>query len=351
MLQSLIKKYRKLLIWLLVAPLFILGLWLASLNIFSPAKAFFKALLVFLFYGSIILANTYWLIPQFFQKQRWWLFGLFNLALNILFTSSRFFIADQLQLFPPVITSQEYISLSFGQLMAVNFFVQHNLALAITLLVYLLNSWTQSRLKQNRLEQEKLQAELSFLKSQVNPHFLFNTLNNIYALAYTQDPKTPEIILKLADMMRYLVEECKSKTVPLKQEIQFLENYLELQKLKSPRYEQIALNYGEMQGYYRLPPLLLLPFFENLFKHSDLERNPKGWATVDLEQHKDHLSLTIENTYNNQGAKPVRAIKSKGGFGIRNVIKRLNLLYGESYTLKYSQEETWKVELEIPINL
>lgn len=338
---------RQLAIGLLVALIFFLGAWGLFLNMFPPLRALVKAAVLLLSFTSLLMLHYYVFIPRLFQKGRWWIYGGVSAIIAAVFAVLRLEIEDTLDVLPTAIHI-ELAAFTYSELLRFFYYSQYIFITIITLLIHLLRMRLRSQLRENRLKQEKLQAELGFLKSQVNPHFLFNTLNNIYTLAYIQDPKTPEVILELAEMMRYLVEESKADTVTLKDEIRFLENYLELQKLKSPQYEQIELKYHQLNEASRIPPLLILPFFENLFKHSDLESNPSGWAKANLVQTDKTLIFSIENTFKERKNENV-IMESEGGFGIQNVEQRLKLLYQNDYSLKTTASNTWKVELKIPI--
>lgn len=153
--------------------------------------------------------------------------------------------------------------------------------------------------KQAELEllKEKLQAELTYLKLQVNPHFLFNALNNIYTLSYLKDENAPQVIMKLSEIFRYMLYECKEERVLLQKEIQFLENYVELQKLKSDRKEQIRFTKINIGPEQKIAPLILINFVENAFKHSHWGSRKKAEISVLVAaDEKTELHFRIKNT-------------------------------------------------------
>ncbi|MBK5286245.1 MAG: histidine kinase, partial [Bacteroidia bacterium] len=197
------------------------------------------------------------------------------------------------------------------------------------------------------LQKDNLQLELNALKAQVNPHFLFNTLNNIYSLALRKSEKTPEMILKLSDMMRYLLYECNVAQVPLQKEINFINNYIELEKIRHDKNVKIDFSLTGNLDDSEIAPLLLIPFVENSFKHGVNALVGKGWVDIRLNIMNKKLSLVVVNSKpeNNNGTG-----KEKG-IGLENVKKRLELLYPGKYTLSIEpQEEKFLVNLSVDIN-
>jgi hypothetical protein len=196
------------------------------------------------------------------------------------------------------------------------------------------------------LQKENLQLELNALKSQVNPHFLFNTLNNIYSLALRKSEHTPEMILKLSNMMRYLLYECNAPLVPLQKEINFISNYIELEKIRHAQNVRIDFSLSGNPDDSEIAPLLLIPFIENSFKHGVNAQMGKGWVDIRLNAMNKKLSLSVVNSRaeNNNGG-------SEKGIGLKNVRKRLELLYPDKYQLKVEPlEEKFSVNLTIDIN-
>ena len=184
-------------------------------------------------------------------------------------------------------------------------------------------------------EKEKLETELKFLKSQVNPHFLFNALNNIYSLSVMQAPQTSESIMQLSEMLRYMVYDTKEEKVPLKNEINYIENYIELKRLKDSRGLNVELQLDVSVPEVLIEPLLFIPFVENAFKHSKIEDLRKGYVKIELKVEPDVLVFTVknsvpENTYTKDKV---------GGVGLTNIQKRLDLLYpDELHQLEINQE-------------
>jgi hypothetical protein len=331
--------------WLAVAVAFG-GFWMTHLSYMPFWSAGIKSLLTLGSFGLAAALDRLLWQPRFFQRQRWMAYLLAVLAAAGLLTWLRYGLEDLGGILPPAFVLPAFPKLPFGLLLGTLYFFQLLAVHAASLLGHLFLAWMSAQKRAHRLAEEKLAAELSLLKSQVNPHFLFNALNNIYALSYTNDPQTPEAVLMLAGLMRYLLEDSQAASVPLQREIEFLESYLALQRIKSSAYERVSVAYGHLPPHSRVPPMLLLPFFENLFKHGDLETNPQGHARMSMGVSPEGwLCLELENTCR-EGRQDGR-----GGFGLRNAAARLRLLYGAGYRLSCGQEGIlWTVSLQIPLS-
>lgn len=200
--------------------------------------------------------------------------------------------------------------------------------------------------KRRLLERDNLQLQLASLKAQLNPHFLFNTLNSIYGMSITGSKETPQFILRLSDMMRYVLYDCSHNKVPLEKDIEFLENYFEMEKKRYPNADIRLSVKGEMPGKL-IAPLLLIPFVENGFKHGAHRLNDTGFVQADLEIKNKELLFEITNDV-------FTTIKEKeryGGVGIENVKKRLNLYYPRHHGLDIENDShQYKVTLKISFN-
>jgi LytS/YehU family sensor histidine kinase len=191
---------------------------------------------------------------------------------------------------------------------------------------------------------QKSQAELNLLKSQVQPHFLFNALNSIYYRVYKVDPPSAGLIERLADIMRYFVDESPKDVVPVSTEVAFIENYIAL--------ERIRIRHGASVNFekaynpdLRVPPMLLMTFVENIFKHGIDKSLKQNQVTISLVQQNDHLFFTTRN----RKVGP-EAGDEPGGFGIINLTKRLRMLYGDKFELTIDDEgELFTAFLKIPL--
>jgi hypothetical protein len=197
-----------------------------------------------------------------------------------------------------------------------------------------------SRWKQ--AEQEKLNAELSYLKAQINPHFLFNTLNSIYSLAIQKSDVAPSAIVKLSSMMRYVVSESNRDFVPLDKELSYIRNYVELQQLRFGEAVQLLFFIHGNAGSRKIAPLVLIPFVENAFKHG-INAEDRSCIKISIDIDNDELRLEV---FNNKVF--VRRDEEKSGLGIENTRGRLQLLYPNRYSLVITDtQESFSVLLTI----
>jgi two-component system, LytTR family, sensor histidine kinase AlgZ len=207
--------------------------------------------------------------------------------------------------------------------------------------------WFEFEANKRLIENEKLTAELNFLKAQINPHFLFNTLNNLYYLAYTQSPNTAEVIAKLSNMMRYMIYDSNYQDVPLKKEIEYMENYISLERLRLN--DQIPITF-DIQGdgeRHRITPLIFITFLENAFKHGVSNSNPASWVKIKLHLKGNDCIYEIENSRAGS-VKPDSGEKS--GIGLQNVRRRLELSYPGRHSLEVQERpDTYKVILKIKL--
>ena len=196
------------------------------------------------------------------------------------------------------------------------------------------------------LKSENLNSELKFLKSQINPHFLFNALNNIYALSIVKSEKTPETILKLSEMLRYIIYDCNADKVPLQKEMNYINNYIDLQKLKDDQITAIDVDFSNADPKCMIAPMIFIPFIENSFKHSKIEDVEHGWVKMKIYNEGQQLHFWIQNCVPAQ-----RFTKdSQGGVGLENVTRRLELIYQANYDLKIDQEkDVYTVHLTIKL--
>ncbi len=195
-----------------------------------------------------------------------------------------------------------------------------------------------------QLEKAKLETEIKFLKSQINPHFLFNTLHNIYGLTIIQSDRASDQLLKLSNILRYMLYDSNEEKVPLKREVEYLKNYIELAKLKDSRGMDIRFDIGEGYEGLKVSPLLFIPFVENAFKHSQIEDLENGYVHISLNTRGNRLIFEVGNS------KPQEEYsKDKiGGIGLRNIQQRLKLLYPNKHNLHIEETEaSFNVHLEL----
>ena len=206
-------------------------------------------------------------------------------------------------------------------------------------------------IKQKELDEIKLKAqegELQLLKSQINPHFLFNNLNNLYAHAIENSSKTPEIILALSDFLRYTLYECKARYVSINKEIEQLENFIHLNEMHLEGRGKVSFSSDIKGAGFQIAPLLLMVFIENAFKHSTSSQSDSIEINIFLAVNNEGLlSFECRNSFQEQS----NTENLSKGIGLKNVKKRLNLLYPKQHSLKTTcEKELFKVYLEIQLN-
>lgn len=197
-----------------------------------------------------------------------------------------------------------------------------------------------------QLEREKLAAELKLLKSQINPHFLFNTLNNLYVLCLHSSAKAPEMVHKLSQLMSYMLYDSNQSEVPLEKEIQYIRNYIDLEKVRYGERLEVTLRiYQEIEGI-TVAPLLILPFVENSFKHGASNHLTDGWIHIDVDVQEKNLVIKVENSkpdFNGEN-------KITSGIGLDNVRKRMNHLYPNRHSLQlFDERDTYLAVLRLEL--
>lgn len=200
-----------------------------------------------------------------------------------------------------------------------------------------------------RRQQEK-EAELKLLKAQLNPHFLFNTLNNLYGLSVMKSDKLPGLMLKLSDLLRYSLYETKETLVPLEKEIQYLENYISLEKIRLEDTTAIQFTKTGNLSSQKIAPMLFIVFVENAFKHLGVSVEEKSRVVVSIKEVNDRLIFKCENTKYKMGAAIENLKKGKNGIGLMNAKKRLTLMYPERHSLLITEnDKTYNIELAIDL--
>jgi two-component system LytT family sensor kinase len=282
---------------------------------------------------SIFYINYTLLIPQLLKK--YWIYVISIITLIIVMAGAKTILAVLyrdiiLQHVNPqtgVAEHKDLVSYMIGTVFVSGFFI-----ISSCLIKFMLDWFSNIRI-QRSLETEKKDMELQFLKSQLNPHFLFNSLNNIYSLAYQKSDKTADAILKLSEIMRYMIYESNDSWVALSKEIEYVQSYIELQKLrfKNGAAVEMTLN-GEIDDQ-QIIPLILISFVENAFKHG-VANDPKDPIRINIIANQKILHFSITNKKSNGNKDKV------GGVGLNNVERRLQLLYPERYKLNIVNSAT-----------
>jgi len=283
-----------------------------------------------------VYVNWFILIPRFLYKNN---FGFYLFLLILLFIITaiihRYFVLywGYPMFFPQWIDGKPLNPLNFFRLVQCVMLIATTVAFTTGFKLY--SDWFKQRNETEILKQEKTNAELKFLKSQTNPHFLFNTLNSIYGLALENSNKTPSLILKLSDILSYTLYESNTEEIALNKELMLVENIIALEK---ERYEKrVDIDYkveGNAEGV-KIPPLILLPFIENSFKHGLKDEIKKGWIKIHIKVVGNILSFEIKNSISKLGKE-----HNGGGLGLQNVSRRLDLIYGANKELSINKTDS-----------
>ena len=267
---------------------------------------------------AVYLLNFYLFIPLLWFRHRFWLFGAVNVVL-ILITNLHLF-GNNLSSLP------DYFRAGYFSLMTVSLLLCL-MAIGIALSV-------RYMIRRNERKQKEVEAELAWLKNQINPHFLFNTLNNISSLAQIDGDETQEAIMQLSDLLRYAMYETNKPKVRLDGEVEFMRNYIDLMKLRCNKMTTVNSQFLILNPEFEVAPLLFISLVENAFKHG-MNSNAPAMIDIRLEQQDDMLVFNCDNTNN---PKPTKD-RSGSGIGLENTRRRLDLLYPGRYTWEQSLED------------
>jgi len=303
--------------------------------------------LILIFYLNYIL-----LIPQFLNKSRFLLFGLSILVLIFISFAASYLLQSKASLiielkasnFPPPHEGYEILASNMLKGKAAVAMIACFLFLAISTSIKVTEQWYSNEKERKEMENQKLSAELSLLKQQINPHFFFNTLNSLYSLARQKSDKTPEAIIKLSELMRYIIYESDKEFVPLRKELDYISNYVQLQRLRIKDEVQVIFATEGEFNEIMIEPMMLLPFIENAFKHG-IDYSQVSKISINVSVSASKLSLVVENP---SIKKQQFTIEESSGKGLMNSRKRLELLYPNRHELKISDaNERFRVELTL----
>ena len=287
-------------------------------------QLFLKSIIINLFFSVGVYINLYYLIPKFLKQKNYifyffWLIlllSLISLALQVIFLyplhSFTSLYSDNHTFNPNLHSAYFFSSLSY---------------VAVSTFIKLIKDWftlQDLNLKLATIEKQKLEAELKTLKGQLNPHFLFNSLNNIYSLALIQSDKVPGLIIKLSDLMRHIIYDSRENYISLDKEIDFVNNFIELQKIRTSEKTKITYTIKGKIPNARIAPLLFEPFIDNAFKHGLPGSTENDFISIIFDFEKEgQLLFRIENNFELYA----HSSKQHSGIGLENVKKRLELLY------------------------
>lgn len=307
-------------------------IWILLLSNFQPfGKALWLASVNVAAQGMVAFATIRLLIPRFLEKRKYVAYGVQVAALLLLVTVLYMKLTEPGAQLLTVRREIRYPrAFQFGRMYFL-LFVIHMTSTAYKFATDRFNTLH----RQSELLRKQLEMELQVLKNQINPHFLFNTLNNVYTLAYLKEDNAAPMIMKLSELLRYTLYDCQADRVKLEKEVQFLENIVAMQRLKSEIYQkQIVYKTAGVQPDQLIAPLLLLVFVENSFKYADLDTNPEGFIAISL--HVDAAGTLLFECANTM-REPIGIEGANHGIGLSNVRKRLELIYPGNHELLLSE--------------
>ncbi len=311
-------------------------------------RYFFNALIIVPITFTATLFTTEVLIKRLLRKDKVWQFWLV-LILSIIFFGVTRRAYNYFYVYP--VYNPEYARtmpfLFFPKVVieAVNIY----LIVALYSMFYFKQAWYEEQRVSQALQKDNVEAQLQLLQSQVQPHFIFNTLNNIYSMAIKSNPQTPDLIYRLSALLSYMLYDSKQALIPASKELQYIYNYIELEKIRYSNKLDVSINVYDELTNFCIAPLLLLPLVENSFKHGVSDCLESSWIRMDLSIKDDWLTVKIENSQHNKSQVNGHKHNTTGnGIGIENVKQRLHLLYNGNHEYKcIHDEQTYLTVLRI----
>ncbi len=288
----------------------------------------------------LVYANINFLLPRFYKKNK----HLVYYSLLIVLMASFILLQWIYVRYSPFISgSQKEIS----EILNFSFWDSLLTALRFTVFAIILKlsiEWYDQNDRLKSMQIEKLQADINFLRTQINPHFLFNTLNSLYALALKKSDETPNAVMLLSKMMSYMLYESNELYVPLNMEVENMKNFIEIEKIRMGKNLQIKFETKGDLGHVRIAPHLFLPFVENAFKHGSDNKSGKVNIEIELHVKANSIHFTIVNSKEDHENKQ----RDGSGLGLKNAKRRLELFYREHYILNIQNNENqFKVDLNL----
>ncbi len=291
---------------------------------------------------ATVYTFNYFLIPKILLKNKWKKFIAIAIVAIVLF----FYIELLLTLFLVVKLLYDGHSLFPEMLDVVMLFFNMFFIVFIAIAIKFYKRWSETEYRKQRIQKEKVEVELQMLRSQVNPHFLFNTLNSIYVLAMKNSDQTANTVMKLSDLLDYILYKIDTPRIPVSTEIQIIENYIELERIRFTNRVDLSLSTDLESKDIQIPPMLIIPFIENAFKHGVAKSLEKSWIEVSIRECGQLMNIEVSNS---KGQKPAKS--QTGGIGLENVKKRLDILFHDKYKLDITEKiNSYEVSLSIPIN-
>jgi two-component system, LytTR family, sensor kinase len=327
-----------------------IGSPMAVLASLALPQAAFKFFFYLVFQAIGVYFNLYFLMPRYLEKGRY--FSYVSLLLLTIISTASFIVSGYYVgawlLDKPFQDLYHMDPANYFSLFESGALPSTAASMTLAMSIKLTRNWIQTKRREQLLEKEKLETELKFLRAQFNPHFLFNTINSIFVLIHKNPHMASESLAKFSDLLRYQLYECNEHQIPVTQELMYLENFIELQKLRQDGNITMNLHMKKpLTNALTIAPFIIMPFMENAFKHVSQHKTGNNWINVHL--HFDHTQLRLEIT--NSASSPDRVSTDAvayRGIGLTNVQRRLDLLYPGNYDLKIKQHpEQFEVRLQL----
>lgn len=324
--------------WMLV-----FGIWyfLRYEDYAVPGRAFKVTLIKVIDLALMIYITNYLLIPRLFYKKK---YGWFILALILLVLTSS---VTKMNILGRIMNAPQLYSLSGDMKQRIyDNVIPHFFLVIAGAAVKLMIDYARLQQRMAETAKEKAEAELNFLKSQINPHFLFNSLNSVYFLIDKNNTEARQSLHKFSDMLRYQLYEMNGAKIPVEKEISYLKDYVDLQKLRKDDHFSVSLNYSPQVSGFLIEPLLLVPFVENAFKHVSTHTDGNNFIKLDLSRNNGQFAFSATNS-KDEG----KTTDPYSGIGLNNVKRRLELLYPGKHELNIKDENgVYKVDLKLKID-
>jgi sensor histidine kinase YesM len=304
----------------------------------SQAYAFFFRMVTFEMPGQMTLAYVmmYACIPLYFKKKYVEAATLFTVTFFVCSFSAHALIYYFSDYYP-----RDVSLVSIPKLLVRGFYLFANAAIAV--IIKVCKMWYENENRVREMQGIRVESELKMLKDQVNPHFMFNTLNNLYGLIERNPRHAQEMVLGLSRILHYMLHESNHSYVPLRKEMDCIRDYIELEKIRYAGNLSVSINQEKSTELLDIVPLVIFPFVENSFKHGASETIDTAWINIDCSVYKEEFLFKIENTKN-----MIRDYSKAGGIGLNNVRRRLELIYGEDHSLQiFDGHDTYLVVLKI----
>jgi sensor histidine kinase YesM len=290
---------------------------------------------------SIVYLNYFFFLPRFLKHKN---IGRYLFEFLIPFSAlivARIYLQRYISVDSP--RAEYYNSAIFVvQVTAITLFI----AIFVGMLRFAVD-WFELEARKKEIENEKLMAELNFLKAQINPHFLFNTLNNLYYLAYSKSENTTEVIAKLSQMMRYMIYDSNHPKVLLSKEIEYMQSYISLERMRLNNQIPIQFEVKGNADNVWITPLIFITFLENAFKHGVSNDNPNAWINIVIDRNGNECIYTVKNSKTLNG----KTAHEKSGIGLQNVKRRLELSYPEQHKLTIEDKpDDYFVQLNLTLS-